>query len=157
MTLRPAAPEDAPALAALETLLFGPDSWSESAVRDELTGPGRHSVVAVSGADVVGYAVTLRAHDVADLQRIAVRPDHQRRGLAHRMLEDVLAAARQEGADRVLLEVSADNAAALGFYTREGFVEIDRRRRYYRDGSDAVVMRRSLERGGRDGRGREHG
>ena len=38
--------------------------------------------------------------------------------------------------------MSADNDAALAFYAGEGFVEIDRRRGYYRDGSDAVVMER---------------
>ena len=42
----------------------------------------------------------------------------------------------------MLLEVSAGNAGARAFYAAEGFVEIDRRRRYYRDGSDAVVMAR---------------
>ena len=42
---------------------------------------------------------------------------------------------------RMLLEVRADNTAALAFYAAEGFVEIARRRRYYRDGTDAVVLR----------------
>ena len=37
---------------------------------------------------------------------------------------------------------SAFNAAASAFYAAEGFAPIDRRRRYYRDGSDAVVMER---------------
>ena len=40
-----------------------------------------------------------------------------------------------------LLEVAATNDAALRLYAAEGFTEIDRRRRYYRDGADAVVMR----------------
>ncbi len=87
------------------------------------------------------------------LQRIGVRPDHQRRGLARSLLDEVLAEAAAGGADRMLLEVSAVNTAALAFYARADFVEIDRRRRYYRDGSDAVVMRRSLGRVGCGGRG----
>ena len=44
----------------------------------------------------------------------------------------------------MLLEVSAANGSAIAFYTAEGFAEIDRRRRYYRDGSDALVLRRQL-------------
>ena len=44
----------------------------------------------------------------------------------------------------MLLEVREDNAGALSFYAAREFVEIDRRRRYYRDGTTAVVMRRSL-------------
>ena len=44
----------------------------------------------------------------------------------------------------MLLEVAAGNAAALAFYGAEGFTEVARRRHYYRDGSDAVVMQRAL-------------
>ena len=44
----------------------------------------------------------------------------------------------------MLLEVAAGNEAALAFYAAEGFTEIDRRRRYYRDGTDAVVLRLDL-------------
>jgi ribosomal-protein-alanine acetyltransferase len=140
-------------LAALEAALFGVDAWSQAAVLGELDGPGREAVVAVEGDEVVGYAITLRSADLVDLQRIAVSPDHRRQGLARRLLEQVLDRARDEGADRMLLEVSASNTAALAFYAAADFVEIDRRRRYYRDGTDAVVMRRSLRNACCGGRG----
>lgn len=153
MRLRPATAADARALATLERTLFGGDAWSEAAVLGELEGPGRHAVVAVEGDDVLGYAVTMRSDDLVDLQRIGVRPDHRRRGVARMLLEDVLADALAQRADRMLLEVSALNTAALGFYATADFVEIDRRRRYYRDGSDAVVMRRSLRQAACGGRG----
>jgi len=140
-------------MADLETLLFGPDAWSAATVLEELEGPDRRALVAVENGEVVGYAVTMCPADVADLQRIGVRPDRQRRGVAGALLEEVLGDAVSGGADRVLLEVSADNQAALAFYAAAGFVEVDRRRRYYRDGSDAVVMRRSLRSVGCGGRG----
>ena len=44
----------------------------------------------------------------------------------------------------MLLEVSAANAAAVAFYDAQGFTRIDVRRRYYRDGSDALVLARPL-------------
>jgi ribosomal-protein-alanine N-acetyltransferase len=44
----------------------------------------------------------------------------------------------------VLLEVRADNGPALAFYARTGFAEIHRRRRYYRDGTDAIVLELDL-------------
>lgn len=153
MTVRPATAGDVPALAVMERDLFGVDAWSEDAVRQEVLGAGRHALVAVEDGTVAGYAITLRSDDLVDLQRIAVLPDHRRRGLAGGLLEEALAAASAEGANRCLLEVSAGNTGALAFYARAGFVEIDRRRRYYRDGSDAVVMRRSLGRAACGGRG----
>ena len=51
------------------------------------------------------------------------------------------------GVDRMLLEVRTDNAGAMAFYAARGFVEVDRRPRYYRDGATAAVLRRSLGRG----------
>ena len=143
MTLRPAESEDVAAVVALEARVFGADAWSEPLVREELTGPGRRAVVAADGP-VVGYAVTRLAGDVVDLQRIAVHPGLRRQGLARRMLENLLAGAVEDGGRRMLLEVSAGNIAAQAFYAAAGFAEIARRRRYYRDGSDAVVMQRSL-------------
>ena len=40
------------------------------------------------------------------------------------------------------LEVRADNGGALALYARLGFDEVGRRRRYYPDGGDAVLMTR---------------
>ena len=151
MTLRPAGAGDVAAVTDLEQLLFGADAWNEAQVREELTGERRQAWVV--GDPVVGYAVTLATGDVVDLQRIAVHPDHQRQGMARRLLDAAVGAARTARADRVLLEVGAANTAALAFYAAAGFVEIDRRRRYYRDGTDAVVMRLPLAAAGCGGRG----
>jgi ribosomal protein S18 acetylase RimI-like enzyme len=133
--LRSATAEDVAAVHALEADLFGVDAWSETSVREELLGERRTAVVACD-PEVVGYVVTAVAGDVVDLQRVAVRADRRRAGLARRLLREV-----RPSDVPVLLEVSATNHAALRFYAAEGFTEIDRRRHYYRDGSDAVVMR----------------
>jgi ribosomal-protein-alanine N-acetyltransferase len=144
--VRAAVAADATAVAALEQATFGVDAWSPASVVSELTGDGRRAVVAVDGDELVGYAITLGSGDLMDLQRIAVTSGWRRRGVARALLADVLTSAGEAGAARMLLEVSADNAGAIGFYRRAGFVEIDRRRRYYRDGTDAVVM--ALDLGG---------
>ena len=47
----------------------------------------------------------------------------------------------------MLLEVRADNRPALAFYADAGFVEIDRRERYYADGAPAIVLRLALGKG----------
>ena len=152
MILRTATPDDAPGIAALDKVLFDVEAWSLPSVVGEISGEGRFAVVAVSDGELLGYAMTMRADEVVDLQRIGVLTSEQRKGIAHRLLAAALDQARADGGHLMLLEVSSTNKAALAFYAAEGFVEIDRRRRYYRDGSDGLVLRKSLGRNACDGR-----
>ena len=149
MTIRPARPADVPAVAALEAANLGGDAWSAALVAEGVEGrlPTVSYLVAEAAGRVVGHAVASVVGDIAELQRIAVDAAHRRGGLATALLDAVVETARAGGADRLLLEVREDNAGALAFYAARGFVEVDRRRRYYRDGATAVVMRRSLVRG----------
>lgn len=144
--IRDAKPDDVDAVARLEAENLGPDAWSRALVEDGITGalPTIHYLVAEDGGQVTAYAVASIVADIAELQRIAVTPAARRRGIARALLAEVVDRARAGGADRLLLEVRETNVEALAFYAATGFVEVDRRPRYYRDGSTAVVMRRSL-------------
>lgn len=146
MILRPASGADAAAVATLERSLFGDDAWSVPSVVAELSGVDRFAAVAVSGGALVGYAITSRTDDVVDLHRIGVHASRRRQGIGRALLTVTLERAAADGADRMLLEVGSQNVTALAFYAREGFLQIDRRPRYYRDGSDALVLGRPLGR-----------
>ena len=142
-----------PHVHAIERDLFPGDCWSVEQFWSELAQPTRHYRAAVDGDDVVGYAGLFLLPPDADIQTIAVRADHQGRGIAGRLLGDLLAVADSEGATHTILEVRADNAAAIALYDRFGFEAISRRRRYYPDGVDAVIMRRPRPGQGGDGSG----
>ncbi|WP_341923709.1 ribosomal protein S18-alanine N-acetyltransferase [Nocardioides psychrotolerans] len=144
--IRSATAGDVTAIADLEDEALGIDAWSEGLVREGVLGalPTIHYLVAEQDGVLAGYAVASVVADIAELQRIAVQPGLRRGGHASALLEQVVTLARDGGADRVLLEVRETNAPALAFYASRDFVEVDRRPRYYRDGSTAVVMRRAL-------------
>jgi ribosomal-protein-alanine N-acetyltransferase len=143
--IRPATAADVTGIADLESDALGADAWSEGLVREGVEGnlPTVHYVVADEDG-LAGYAVASVVADIAELQRIAVRGERRRSGVATALLDAVVALAADGGADRLLLEVRDTNTPALAFYAARGFVEVDRRPRYYRDGSPAVVMRRAL-------------
>ncbi|MGZ4465621.1 MAG: ribosomal protein S18-alanine N-acetyltransferase [Nocardioides sp.] len=147
--VRPAVAADVEAVAELERDNLGPDAWSEGLVAEGILErlPTVHYLVAELDGTVVGHAVASVVADIAELQRIAVDAGVRRTGLASELLDSVVDLATVGGADRLLLEVREDNAPALAFYAARGFVEVDRRRRYYGDGATAVVLRRSLGRG----------
>ena len=144
--VRPAVADDVDALVRSEEHNLGHDAWPPALVVPGVAGelPSVSWLVAEVDGEVVGHAVTSVVADIAELQRIAVDAARRRTGVARVLLAEVVRSARAGGADRLLLEVREDNGEALAFYAGQGFVEIDRRRRYYRDGATAVVMRLPL-------------
>ncbi|MGW0802093.1 ribosomal protein S18-alanine N-acetyltransferase [Nonomuraea sp. NPDC002799] len=138
---------DLPAVMAIERATFPLDAWSEGMMRGELADMprSRHYVVALVGDEIVAYAGLAVAADQADVQTIAVLDKHQGTGLGGAMLTELLAEARRRGAREIFLEVRDDNPRAQGVYRHFGFEDIGTRRRYYDDGTDAIMMRRKLD------------
>ena len=144
--IRDATAADADAVYRLEADCLGPDAWSRALVESGVCGdvPTVHYLVVEDDGEVTAYAAASIVADVAELQRIAVLPSSRRRGHATALLQAVFERAAAGHVDRLLLEVRETNADALAFYAAGGFVEVDRRPRYYRDGSTAIVLRRPL-------------
>lgn len=139
--IRNAGPDDVAAIAAIEQACFGSSAWSDQLVRDEVTSQ-RH--VALVTDDLKGYGAISVVGEDSDLDRIAVLPDERGKGLARDLLEMLIDRARDVGAGRMLLEVAADNIAAIGLYESCGFDTIATRRGYYAGGIDALVMEISI-------------
>lgn len=143
MTVRPAGPEDVDAIAGLEVEAFPDDAWTPEYLQVAIDGkmPTVRILVAVDDAGtIVGHALVSVVYEIAELQRIATATEQRRRGIGGELLAASIELARSEGAERLLLEVREDNVSAIRFYDQAGFVEIDRRERYYRDGATGIVL-----------------
>ena len=136
-----ATPTEIDAITVIELGCFGTEAWSADLVIAAIESD--RNTVLIDGVDAYGAMAV--AGDVADLERIAVMPSRRRQGVARRLLDALCAAARSQGASRMLLEVAADNEAAIAFYETYGFTTISRRTGYYRGGIDALVMQLELE------------
>lgn len=147
MKLRPMTLADLPAVMAIERAMFPLDAWSEGMMRGELADMprSRHYVVVLIDDEIVAYAGLAAAADQADVQTIAVLERHQGTGIGGAMLTELLAEARRRGVREMFLEVRADNPRAQAVYRHFEFEEIGTRRRYYDDGTDAIMMRRKLD------------
>ncbi|WP_308220943.1 ribosomal protein S18-alanine N-acetyltransferase [Microbacterium sp. CIAB417] len=148
--IRPATADDLVAIMAVENASFPTDAWSAETMAAELAGEHSHYIVDEEGGVVIGYAGLrgVRGAADADVQTIALLDAHRGAGRGRALLRTLLAEASARGAREVFLEVRADNPAAEGLYTSEGFVELGRRPRYYQpDDVDAIVMRLDLRAG----------
>ena len=123
----------------LEQQLFPNDCWSVEQFWSELAQPTRKYVVAEEHNAIVGYAGIFHLPPEADLQTIAVAPQRQGGGVATALLTSLIEQATD--CAQLMLEVRADNATAMGLYERFGFETISRRKNYYPDNTDALIMR----------------
>ncbi len=115
--------------------------WSLRNYEDELVSAEsrRFELRATSGE--IEALVFYRAIDrEAWIVHLAVR--NKGCGEGSRLLSAFIAKTREEGFATVALEVSSANARARALYAKQGFTEIGLRKAYYRDGSDALVLRR---------------
>lgn len=135
--IRPAEHSDVPAIVAIERACFGGTAWSEKLICDEIAGE-RHVVLLSDDGQAYG-AISVVGED-ADLDRIAVLPGSRGQGRARELLAAMIDRSRDLGAGRMLLEVAADNLAAIGLYESFGFDTISTRRGYYGGNVDALVM-----------------
>lgn len=149
VTLRDMTAADVPAVEVLERRLFPVDAWPLQMFFDEIAQTDtRRYVVAEAGGEIVAYAGLMCIEPIADVQTIAVVPEFEGKGIGSAILTELIDEARRRRAEDVLLEVRADNPRAQQLYLRFGFEQIHVRPRYYRDGTDALIMRLQLKESG---------
>jgi tRNA threonylcarbamoyl adenosine modification protein YeaZ/ribosomal-protein-alanine acetyltransferase len=138
--LRDFRADDIPAVAAIEREVFR-DAWPEAFFRGEIAHPLSWARVAELDGRVAGYLVALMAPGAGSLENVAVAPAFRRRGLARRLVGELLERARSQRVEAVTLEVRVSNDEAQSLYRALGFRLAGLRRGYYRDnGEDALVM-----------------
>lgn len=106
---------------------------------------GRGFMVACREGVVVGYAVCGISRGKGHLVSIATSPTARHSGVGTSLMKSIIDYLIGEKVGEVSLEVRPSNGAAIAFYRRFSFVESGRRKAYYGDGEDAVVMRMRLE------------
>jgi ribosomal-protein-alanine N-acetyltransferase len=127
---------------------FG-EAWTRSQLAGILPMGGVSLVLARSRdrEETIGFSLFRTVADEAELLLIAVLPNHQRRGVGQRLLDDFLERSRKEGVARVHLEVR-DGNPAVDMYRAAGFSSVGRRRNYYHapDGRrfDAITLAHQL-------------
>jgi ribosomal-protein-alanine acetyltransferase len=142
--IRPVRSADLPRLAQLEELSFA-DPWPAELLAIELVHP-RAVLLAASRErePAVGYVAIRHGGGEAEILRLAVDPGERRRGVARALVQEGLERLRRAGVSVCHLEVRAGNQGAIAFYEALGFAHTGQRLRYYRDGTDALVMSMSL-------------
>ena len=123
---------DIPEVAELEKMIF-PDPWSEKVYRETFAIDGVEYVVAVDGNKITGAAGVRNIVGTGEITNVMVLPGYRNRGIARKMLTELLERGRRLGADEFTLEVRTGNLPAIKLYESLGFVCEGIRPGYYRN------------------------
>ena len=127
------------------------DAWSEQSLAAELAAGDHHRAWLCEerrpdqSLEVVGSLMAWRLYEQCEINRVATLPALRGQGIGQLLMAACLEQCAAEGATQALLEVRDDNAAAIALYRACRFEATGRRKGYYHDGGDALVMTRALE------------
>jgi ribosomal-protein-alanine N-acetyltransferase len=134
--IAPLGPADAEASAALHAACFE-RAWPAADFARYASEAGFIAIGLFGPPALIGLIVAQTTSDEVEVLTVAVDPAARGCGHGAALMRALIDAAPQA---RLILDVAADNIAALALYKKIGLVEIGRRKSYYAQGADALVM-----------------
>ena len=140
MNIRLATINDLNKIYYIEKKVFN-DYWSIDLIESELNDQ-EHSEVSVLEINkkIIGYIFQRKIFDDNHIINLAIDIPYQHKGYGRFLLMKILE--KDKNDTNVFLEVKEANLPAIKLYIDLGFEEVDRKDRYYSDGSNAIFMLR---------------
>ncbi|MGE6246453.1 ribosomal protein S18-alanine N-acetyltransferase [Psychrobacter proteolyticus] len=139
-------------VASIEAMVQPDDTWNQKTLAELLEQDSIRLLIAydqvkednVSHREIVGYCLYQTTFEQAEVLRIGTDPEHQRQGIASQILNKLHELLQLNRVESLLLEVRADNTAAIALYEQQAFSIIHRRKGYYKmphkPAIDALIM-----------------
>ena len=93
---------------------------------------------------VIGICVIQFVLDEAHINYFVVNQKYRKRGFGSYFMSFLIKKCKKLNINRLLLEVSQNNLIAESFYNRFDFHTVGTRKRYYKDGSNALLKEKKL-------------
>ena len=147
--IEPSQPRDADAVAKLHAASFY-RGWPRQDIEAYIMDTDTPTLVACDAKrKVAGFAMLRLLGDDVELMTIAVEPKYRGKGVGAALMKACFEDLLMTPSKRMILEVAADNPAAIRLYEKLGFSKLSERHGYYArpDGrpATALVMARDLE------------
>lgn len=116
------------------------DNFVEKYSISELKNYDYFNLYVYDDGAIKGFIQIEKHFEILDIINIAVRKEYQHLGIGKMLLDYIINKIKPK---QVLLEVRETNVEAIKFYKKNGFIEINRRKKYYGN-EDAIIMERSI-------------
>ena len=115
--------------------------WSEKSFLESMERNDTVFLVALNGEEVAGYLGCYCVAGEGEITNVAVKSSYRRQGIGGKLLETLYKEAKALHTQEFFLEVRESNEAAIGLYSRQGFVKEGVRKNFYeKPVENAVIM-----------------
>lgn len=112
-----------------------PNLWDINTFLDDLKNSKYY--VAKQNNEIVGFVSFNDVIDEVEINNIVTKEDKRNQGIASNLLSYII---RKEKANKINLEVNANNITARNLYRKFGFREVGERKNYYGGKDTAILM-----------------
>ncbi len=123
---------------------YSTDPWTRETFIREISNYFSYNFALKLGSNVIGYANFWFVTDFIELNNIAIDKNLRGRGIGKYFLQFIINVSNHLNAKKIFLEVKEGNYRALNLYKSFNFEVINIRKKYYKDGSNAILMEKIL-------------
>lgn len=140
MIIRKMTADDILSAAEIERKCFV-HPWSEQSIESEMNRENSVFLMAFEGSVPVGYVGLSIVLDEGYMGNLAVIEPFRRKGIGKALMKELLKSSKAFGLAFVTLEVRESNTPAIKLYEALGFIEVGRRKNYYKEPlEDALLL-----------------
>ena len=114
--------------------------WSKDALLSLIRQQNIIFRVMLLDDEVIGYYSFQKVFDEGYINNIAIKREYQSKGYGTKLFEDLIERAHKFEVNALTLEVEVDNDRAIKLYKKFGFQEEGRRKNFYLNKKDAIIM-----------------
>ena len=118
--------------------------WNINILKSELNNNNSLYFVAKEEKEIVGFVGVLINVDFTEITNIVVKKDFRKLGIGKMLLEKIIEETKKINKEMIYLEVNENNECAINLYKKYRFEEVGRRKKYYNEKDDAILMNLKL-------------
>ena len=113
--------------------------WTKKQWQSEFNKDGTKVVGLLIKKEIIGIYVVQIIIDEVQINYFSIKKFFRRKGYGSNLMQYLIKDCEKLNIKKLLLEVSETNLIAEVFYSKFNFTNVGRRKKYYKDGSDAVL------------------
>ena len=118
--------------------------WTKNQWQSEFNKTGSKVVAILLKQEIIGIYVVQTIIDEVQINYFSIKHKFRRKGYGTQLLTYLIKECEKLNIKKLLLEVSETNSIAEIFYCKFNFINVGRRKNYYKDGADAVLKEKNL-------------